>query len=76
MLMESTAHHEDTLARLALNRGLGDYHNQGFVSEIEGEAGNMLAQSAYMGLEFFSMLKTMKDVESEYTNFEELKRMR
>ena len=29
-----------------------------------------------MGLEFMGMLKSMKDVMVEYTNFEELKRMR
>ena len=29
-----------------------------------------------MGLEFMGMLKSMKDVMAEYTNFEELKRMR
>lgn len=29
-----------------------------------------------MGLEFFSMLKTLKDVTAEYSSFEELKRMR
>ena len=29
-----------------------------------------------MGLEFFSMLKSMKDIDAEYGNNEELKRMR
>jgi hypothetical protein len=29
-----------------------------------------------MALEYFGMLRSMKDVVAEYTNFEELKRMR
>jgi len=76
VLMDNTAFHLDTLARLGLTRSFGDYQSQAFVSDLEGEACTQHAQSSYMGLEFIGMLKSMKDVFAEYSSFEELKRMR
>ena len=76
VLMDNTAFHLDTLARLGLTRSFSDYQQQAFASELEGEASVQLAQSSLMGLEFVSMLKSMKDVAAEYSSFEELKRMR
>ena len=76
ILMTKTAFHADTLARVGLTKSFSDYSSQPYCTDLEPEPASHLTQSAYMGLEYFTMLKSMKDVTAEYSNFEQLKRMR
>ena len=70
-LVPKTPFHEETLARLGLiSRKFPEEYEKSESNYFNPEDGH------WMGLEFLSMLRTGKDVTSEYRSYDELKRMR
>lgn len=76
MLMDKTAFHTDTLARVGLSKSFNEYVTQPYLSDCDHDQASQLQQSPFMALEFFALLKSQKDVFAEYSGYEQLKRMR
>jgi hypothetical protein len=70
-LVPKTPFHEELLARMGLiSRKFPEEYNKSGSNYFSGEDGH------WLGLEYLSMLRTGKDVMTEYRSYDELKRMR
>jgi hypothetical protein len=70
-LVPKTPFHEEMLARLGLiSREFPEEYTKSGTNYFSGENGH------WLGLEYFSMIRSGKDVVTEYRSYDELKRMR